>query len=220
MYRMNSLDPQPSLLDRLTPQQRTARRPRSLLLTCALLMLSAMSTVALAAPLDPADHLKGESLEMKRSGEVKLGEKMAFFSGWLTNGSVLSLPLLLKKQKSRYVITMCASWCEPCFEGLKAISRAKELFQQRDVELVVYVADSEKAAKDINQRFGFDWGSVLIDEFKSHARKLAVSQTAESKKGQETLELPRTFVLNRDGKVEKIIGREGRDYIKLLTGGD
>ena len=110
---------------------------------------------------------------------------------------------------------MCASWCEQCFEGLKAISNAKELFQSKDIEVVIYVADSELEANKIHKKFNFGWASVLVDEFKSHARKLSSGKDS-TKRG--TLELPRTFILNKKGNVEKIIGQEGRDYIQLLLG--
>ena len=110
---------------------------------------------------------------------------------------------------------MCASWCEPCFDGLKALSNAKSLFQTHGVELVVYVADSELEAKKIDKEFKFNWAHVLIDEFKSHARKLS---SGKDSKNKETLELPRTFILDGKGQIKMIIGQEGKDYINLLLG--
>ena len=164
---------------------------------------------------NPAAHLTGKSMRLSQSGVAQVGQPLPFFSGWLTTGRVLNLSRLLKKNKKRYVITMCASWCEPCFEGLKAISNAKRLFQSKDIEVVIYVADSEVEAKKIHDQFKFDWAHVLIDEFKSHARKLS-SGKHQKKKG--TLELPRTFVLDQSGEVKIIIGQEGSDYIRLLLG--
>ena len=189
------------------------------LLGCAALFatLSAPALGFSETPLtpNPAAHLSGKSTRLTKSGVAQVGKPLPFFSGWLTTGRVLNLSRLLKKKKTRYVVTMCASWCEPCFEGLKAISNAKTLFQDKNIEVVIYVADSEIEAKKIHEQFKFDWAHVLIDEFKSHARKLS-SGKHQKKKG--TLELPRTFVLNQKGEVEMIIGQEGSDYIQLLLG--
>ena len=180
----------------------------------------ALLTISLCSPVlgyseAPASHLNGSSIKLSKSGIAQVGQRMPFFSGWLTNGQVLNLSRLLKKKKQRYVVSMCASWCEPCFDGLKAISNAKALFQKRGIEVVIYVADTETAAHKLDKQFNFGWASVLIDEFKSHARKLSTGKKG-SKKG--TLELPRTFVFDQNGNVEIIIGQEGQDYIQLLLG--
>ena len=190
------------------------------LVICLALMMTYLTSPLVGfseSPLtpNPAAHLTGTSKLLTKSGKAQVGQRIPFFSGWLTNGRVLNLSRLLKKNKQRYVVTMCASWCEPCFEGLKAISNAKELFQSKDIEVVIYVADSELEANKIHKQFNFGWASILVDEFKSHARKLSSGKDS-TKKG--TLELPRTFILNKKGNVEKIIGQEGRDYIQLLLG--
>ena len=198
----------------------TLRHLKSLLGYAALFATLSAPTLGFSEPQqtpDPAAHLKGQSKLLSRSGDAQVGQPLPFFSGWLTTGRVLNLSRLLKKNKTRYVVTMCASWCEPCFDGLKAISSAKSLFQSKDIEVVIYVADREIEAKKIHKEFKFDWAHVLIDEFKSHARKLS-SGKHQKKKG--TLELPRTFVLNQKGEVKMIIGQEGSDYIKLLLGSE
>lgn len=156
---------------------------------------------------------------LAESGEAKVGHQMPFFSGWLTHGKVLNLTTLLKTKKSRYIITMCASWCAPCYDGLQRLSDARSRLQSADVKLVIYVIDAEVEAKKIQRRFNFDWALVLSDPFQSHARKLSSNKSPQqNKRGGTTIELPRTFVLNREGIITMIIGQEGHDYIeRLLT---
>jgi len=164
-------------------------------------------------PQDPPPQKVTHTQQLTRSGQAQVGKQMPFFSGWITTGQVLNLPRLLKMNKDRYVVTMCASWCKPCFAGLHTLSKAKAQFHQRGIELVVYVVDSELKAKKIHQDFEFDWAHVLIDEFKTYARKLSSGKANGHK---ETLELPRTFILDGDGKIEMIIGQEGDDFLSLL----
>ena len=164
---------------------------------------------------DGKRNIESKSVLLKKSASVKTGEKMPFFSGWLSNGRVLSLPLLLKRQKKRYVITMCAEWCQLCYKGLKEITEAQSRFKEKGIDVVIYIADREEQAKKLIKELNLDWTDVLIDEFSRQAGKLAEGSESE---GKSTLELPRTFVLNNKGVVEMIIGGEGSDYIPLLLG--
>ena len=152
---------------------------------------------------------------LRQSGEAQVGKHMPFFSGWLTTGQVINLTGLLQQNRARYVITMCASWCEPCFEGLALLSEAKDKFLRSNTALLIYVIDTEVEAKKIQKRFNFNWAQVLSDQFKSYARKLSSSENNTLK---EAMELPRTFVLDKSGTIEMIIGQEGHDYINLLLG--
>jgi peroxiredoxin len=162
---------------------------------------------------DQSGLIRDHTQLLQESGDAKVGARMPFFSGWLTTGRVLNLSGLLKKKRSRYVITMCASWCKPCFDGLRLLSKAKDEFQRQDIELVIYVVDTELEAKKIHKRFGFDWAQVLSDQFKTHARTFSSGKNGTVK---QTVELPKTFVLDREGKIEIIIGQEGEDFINLL----
>ena len=167
------------------------------------------------ADADQSGLTRGNTKLLQKSGDAEVGARMPFFSGWLTTGQVLNLPRLLKKKRSRYVITMCASWCQPCVNGLRLLSKAKDEFQRRDIELVIYVVDTELAAKKIHKQFGFDWAQVLIDQVKTHARTLSSSKNGTVR---QNIVLPTTFVLNREGQIEIIIGQEGEDFINLLLG--
>ena len=171
---------------------------------------------AVEPPLDRPHLKKSKSEQLTQSGEAKIGEPMPFFSGWTSStdqSQAYSLKRALSHRKNRYVLTVCASWCKPCLEGLEELSLQKENFLSRDIELIVLVADQSQHARELNERFDLSWAYVLVDEFHTFALKLAPSQLSES---GENLSLPRTIIFNADGVVEKIIATEGEDYVRLL----
>ena len=156
-----------------------------------------------------------QSQFLEKSGQAELGKMMPFFSGWAINnesGNAYSLRMTKKEGKSRYVLTVCASWCKPCLNGLKRLSEAKERFISSNTGLIILVADHNKFGRKLYKEYGFDWANVVVDEFKVSSFKLAPS----SRKQDESLSLPRTFVFNAEGVIEKIISIEGDDYVDLL----
>ena len=155
------------------------------------------------------------SQTLKISGQAELGKEIPFFSGWAINsesGHAYSLRMTKEEGKSRYVLTVCASWCKPCLSGLKRLSEAKERFISTNTGLVILVADDNHFGRLLYENYGFDWAHVVVDEFKVSSFKLAPS----AKNKSESLSLPRTFIFNPKGIVEKIIGIEGEDYIDAL----
>ena len=156
--------------------------------------------------------LTGTSVLLKQSSELQVGGVVPFFSGWLANGhDTFSLKKLLRQGKKRYVVTVCTSTCKPCFRGLRELTNARDEFKKRDIGVVVYVADQEEKARELKARFELEWTHVVVDKFKSFTRKFAAGKDG-------TLELPRTFVFDNEGRIEMIIGQEGADYIGLLLG--
>lgn len=156
-----------------------------------------------------------QSQVLKMSGQVRLGKEIPFYSGWAINsesGHAYSLRMTKEERKSRYVLTVCASWCKPCLSGLKRLSEAKERFISANTGLIILVADDNRFGRQLYEDYGFDWAHVLVDEFKVSSFKLAPSPSNKS----ESLSLPRTIIFNSKGIVEKIIGIEGEDYIDVL----
>ena len=192
----------------------------------ALLSLAACGGASPAHATPPAPRLspssgaapkpqKSELLE--ESGLVKRGGQMAFFAGWALSAGGQTRPLnlntLLKSGKRRYVLTICASWCLPCRDGLARISEARERFEQESVGVVVLVADTNKHARELIGEFKLGWTHMIVDEFNTNAVKLSPNPT-----NPKSLNLPRTFVFNASGEVELIIAQEGRDFVDLLIG--
>ena len=170
------------------------------------------------APVEVGHDQKSELL--KKSGQAKLGSKMPFFSGWRMSDSVgnaFNLTKAMKLKKKRYVLNICASWCAPCMVGLQKLADAKERFLAEDVSLIILVADSTSHGQKLYKKFNFSWANVVVDEFKTFALRLAPDQ---SSKGKESLSLPKTIIFNQEGIVERIIGKEGQDYVDLVLGVD
>ena len=154
---------------------------------------------------------------LQRSGQAVVGQAMPFFSGWTVSasaGRAYSLRKALKSNKTRYVLTICASWCKPCMRGLQRLSESKKLFSTHKTELIILVADSSEHGREIFSKFKFDWAHVVVDEFQNFALKLAPERG--KKTGRDSLSLPRTIIFNQSGVIEKIIGREADDYISQI----
>lgn len=196
----------------------------SLLTLVSLLILGFFDTTVSPVPLyaepnskSPKSSSSKPSRLLKQSGEAKLGKMMPFFSGWtITNaaGAAYSRTKALKEKRPRYVVNICASWCKPCLKGLEQIAKAKQKFSDSNTGLILLVADSSANARKIYEHFGFDWATVIVDEFQTFAFKLAPDK---KKSGTpDSLSLPRTIIFNTEGKVSKIISREGKDYIDQI----
>lgn len=169
-------------------------------------LVSLLTTHAYAEPS------KSKSEVLQKSGEAKVGAPLPFFSGWdLTQPSrPMNNRMILRSKKEKYVVSLCASWCEPCMEGLERLSKARKQFDKAGVELVLYIVRDERSrGLALRERFKFSWATIMIDEYGENAKRLAPGE-------REGLKLPRTFVIDGRGIVQKIIGREGDDYIRLL----
>lgn len=150
------------------------------------------------------------SIQLSQSGEVKPKAIIPFVSGWDLEQNSVNIRDFLNTGKRRYVLSLCASWCKPCMKGLGRLSEAKSQFEATNTGLIIYVVrDTRAKAMELRSRFKLDWASTFIDEYGEHAKRLIP-------RSDESLTLPRTFVLNGDGEVQMIIGKEGDDFIDLL----
>ena len=155
--------------------------------------------------------------QLQSSGSlVKVGQNMPFFSGWaITQSSEkpFNFAKYLKQKKKgvrQIVISVCASWCAPCKEGLKRLKKARKKFRKKKVDLLVLVADKKENAYALREKYGFKEATFIVDPFETYALKFSPGQS------QRQLVLPKTFVLRSDGTVKRILGKEGKDWIRLL----
>ncbi|MEE2644716.1 MAG: hypothetical protein VYD19_07260 [Myxococcota bacterium] len=156
-----------------------------------------------------------ESQLLSKSGDARLGQPIPHFAGWeVGTERPLSKAMLLKTPPRRgFILILGASWCAPCVEGLKRLAGARERIEQAGFKVVLLLGDSEARAAQLLQEVGLPRQGVIADRFGQSLRRL--STPARGARGK--IELPRSFVLDRSGRVLRIIGREGRDYLKLLT---
>lgn len=169
-----------------------------------------------AAPAKNSAKNLVKSQLLKKSGLVEMDKPFPFFSGWaLTDhgSKPLNLTRVLMRKKKGYVLTVAASWCAPCREGLKKIQNAQDRFKASGIDLIVLIADSNAHAKALRQEFKLDWASVVVDEFKTYASKMCPDPSDPG-----SLSLPRSFVIDTQGNVKRIISEEGKDYIDQLLG--
>ena len=119
-----------------------------------------------------------------------------------------------KKQKKKvrhFVVSLCASWCAPCKEGLKKLKKHRRLFKKKKIDLLILIADQKEKAQQLYDQYGFEGATFIVDPFETYALKFSPGQS------KRQLILPKTFVLDRQSRVRKIIGTEGQDWIKLLS---
>lgn len=171
-----------------------------------LILLACISSSSFA---EPQTQL---SAQLSQSGSARIHASLPFISGWDLDQNPMNNSVILRSKKERYVLSLCASWCKPCMEGLKRLSEAKERFKAADTDLVIYVVRDDRAkAMELRARFKLDWARFIVDEYGENAKRLTTST-------EEGLTLPRTFVLDRAGVIQLIIGKEGEDFIELLLG--
>jgi peroxiredoxin len=139
-------------------------------------------------------------------GNVKVGQPMPTFAGWTLKGEIWSLSRILKKDKTKnrepLVISFFATWCEPCRKGMPALRDALRDTGANSV-LIAYGQSEEKVVPFLEE-FGLK-STVLCDEFLKISSRVGVTKS-----------LPRTYVINPDGKVTAIFVQEGNDFRAAL----
>jgi peroxiredoxin len=170
-----------------------------------------------ASPSSNLDPLAKASEQLQESAKTKVGQPLPFFAGWTVGGprsQPTNLTSFLKKKADRYVVTLCANWCEPCKAGLTKLKAHKAEFKKTNTALLAFVSGSNEEAKALYASHGISWATFVVDRFGNYIPKFS----GVAKGSKENIQLPRTFVLDSKGKVLKIIGQEGHDFINLLVG--
>ena len=155
-----------------------------------------------------------KSTQLTHSGTVHIGKPMPFFSGWKMTAKQLratNSQKIFQSQRKGYIITLCAQWCKPCLKGLKRLAHSRELLDRKGLQLILIVADSTNQALKLYQSLDLKWATFIVDEFKSFTLEMSPSPQDKNQ-----INLPRTFVLNTDKIVTKIISYEGDDFIQQL----
>ncbi len=155
---------------------------------------------------------KGGSELLNESGEAKVGEKLPFFSGWdiFTNQVVTTKTMFKSGSKQKYLINLCASWCEPCKKGLKEIQGHLDQLKEKNIKIVLLIANTKNDATNMLKELQLTSVTAIADEFNTHTKKY--SPISEN----QQMTLPRTFVVDEKGVIVRIIGAEGSDYLDLL----
>ena len=164
----------------------------------------ALALVCAAQAAAPAATVK-----LPASGGAKVGLAAPSFGGWdLSGKNVLTFDSLRRKPSiAPMLITFGASWCTACAEGLP---RLRELARKHPEVRLVYVDVEQDQAKaqEFAARMGID-GPALLDKFEQIARTYGVA-------GDQKTSLPRTFLIDKMGKVRAIYREEGPDLEQVI----
>jgi peroxiredoxin len=171
-----------------------------------------MSMIALLALLLSA--APAATVKLQESGAAKVGGAAPSFGGWdLSGRKVLTLDGLRRTPTlAPLLITFGASWCKPCNAGLPRLRALAGKHPEMRLVLIDVESDQQKA-QEFAQRTGVD-GAAILDKFEQIAKTYGVAGAQQD--GNESMALPRTFLLDTMGKVRAIYREEGADLESVI----
>jgi peroxiredoxin len=150
-----------------------------------------------------------KTVKLQESGAARVGSAAPGFGGWdLTGRKVLTLDGLRRTPVlAPLLITFGASWCKPCAEGLPRLRAVAQRHPEMRLVLIDVESDAQKA-QQFAAKMGID-GPALLDKFEQVAKTYGVA-------GEEKTTLPRTFLIDANGRVRAIYREEGDDLEKVI----
>ena len=154
------------------------------------------------------------TVKLQESGAAKVGSAAPSFGGWdLAGRKVLTLDGLRRTPTmAPLLITFGASWCKPCNAGLPRLRALQTKHPEMRLVLIDVEGDQQKA-QDFAQRTGVD-GPAILDKFEQIAKTYGVAGAQQD--GNESMALPRTFLVDTMGKVRAIYREEGNDLEAVI----
>jgi thiol-disulfide isomerase/thioredoxin len=145
---------------------------------------------------------------LQQSGKARVGDQAPPFGAWdLSRRTIIGLKQLLREPGGRpLLITFGASWCPPCNEGFPRLVALQKRLNDQFRLLLIAVDENAEEAQAFARRHGFD-GPAILDKFQTIAKDYCE---------QESLQLPRTFLVSASGRGVAIYGREGADLEDLI----
>jgi peroxiredoxin len=154
------------------------------------------------------------TVKLTESGAARIGLSAPSFGGWdLSGRKVLTLDGIRRTPAmAPLLITFGASWCKPCNEGLPRLLALTKKHPELRLVLIDVESDAEKA-QDFAARMGVE-GPAILDKFEQIARTYGVVGAGGD--GKEKTALPRTFLVDKMGKVRAIYREEGADLESVI----
>lgn len=161
----------------------------------------------------------GKSQVLDHSGKTVTGQDAPWFAAWGTDEKPFNRDHAFRDPNTkRLALVFWATWCAPCLDGLRVLNNSKAELDAAGVRVVLVNATfptaGQNETKDDVRRFlsrNPTPYTVVFDEFGNNAKLFLNGDKGDNGS------LPRTVVIGRDNKVIRIIGREGEDYVRLLT---
>jgi peroxiredoxin len=107
------------------------------------------------------------------------------------------------------LINFWASWCEPCKAEMPALNNIHKKYKDKGVEVIgINAGDTELVAKTFTKEMGLEFPVVLDPK-------------GDVQKAYKVIPLPTSFLIDKDGKVVKMITGERteeqfEEYIKEI----
>jgi peroxiredoxin len=172
-------------------------------------LLLASCLFLLAPNLAHAKQAKHSEI-LNKSGKAEVGKPAPWFSGWTLNDKVFNLKKAFRDPATqRVALVFWATWCKPCKVGMAKLKKNKARLHKAGVRVMLM---NFKEEKDAVSRFILKHPKnfpVMLDPYGRTEKSYLVS-------GKAKLCLPRTVIVGRNGKVLRIIGEEGNDYVEQI----
>ena len=120
----------------------------------------------------------------------------------------------LAEKSERVALVYYATWCIPCREGLKQISKnASSLAAAKTSIVLVNVGEREKdkITKFLTQ-YSLEKNLAVVDPFGRLTEGFGLIKEGEN------IDLPKTVIVDKSMRPSVMIGAEGADYIQILNG--
>ena len=169
--------------------------------------------LALAAGAAPALAASKTTVALSQSGKARAGEPAPWLAGWTLANETFNLSKAFKDPSvARVALVFFATWCAPCKAGILKLTAASKDLQAAGVRLVlVNFQDKTEDVRRYLEGNGLA-AEVLLDPF-GRTRDVFLDPSGDK------VELPRTVLVGRDGKVQAIFGEEGDDYVDRVRAG-
>lgn len=148
------------------------------------------------------------SQTVSQLGPVEVGKDFPIFGGYTSNNDYVSFKNSLGKSDLT-VVSYFATWCAPCKKNLPTL----EAFIQKNSNVQGFYIALEKESSKVNT-FAKELNlntPIVMDKFESFAKKHGIILE------DGTASLPKTFVIDKAGKVLDIFVLEGDDFHELLS---
>lgn len=171
------------------------------------IILTLILTLA-AAPADTTEILPAY-------GTLTAGVAAPWLAGWTLEDQVWNLEQAdADSTGGRTAVVFWASWCAPCQEGLRRLADAERQLSTARVEVVLVNLDARESTVTRYLEDNPAPFVCVLDPFQQNTRRFFGLQIGAG----DSLALPRTVLLDGEGRVEAILGREGADYLEILLG--
>lgn len=155
-------------------------------------------------------------------GPVEVNSSFPTFRGWSLDGTSIGLSSFQKGSQDDppdiVIVSYFATWCAPCRKGIPIIEKVSA---EKDITAIYISIDApsdEVKLQKFRKEIQIDARNPIIwDKFKKIAERHGVIQGTISENTKEnSLSIPKTFVIRPDGTVDTIFIEEGIDFEEQL----